>query len=391
MIKRMIEPLIRQDFGKGKVVLVLGARQVGKTTLLQQLSAGVQKSIMLNCDNADDLALLANPTTTSLAALVGDADFLLIDEAQRVDGIGLVLKMLADTVGTRTQVVATGSSALELANGVFESAAGRVFEYRLYPFSFGELAEDEGGARIERRLLESRLVWGAYPEVATTPNDARRILEAIVNGALYKDILSFGGIRRSDVLGRLVQCLALQVGSEVSYGELAAAIGINKATVETYIDLLEKTFVVFRLPSLARNARNEIKKGRKVYFWDNGIRNAVIGNFSPLALRMDVGALWENYLVSERRKALAYSRSAARSYFWRTTAQSEVDYVEERDGCFAAYEFKWNIRRKPRPPSAYLAAYPQSGWKVVTPENYQDFLHDAHGCLGMKGEMRQQQ
>ena len=385
----MIEPLIRQDFGKGKVVLVLGARQVGKTTLLQQLSAGVQKSIMLNCDNADDLALLANPTTTSLAALVGDADFLLIDEAQRVDGIGLVLKMLADTVGTRTQVVATGSSALELANGVFESAAGRVFEYRLYPFSFGELAEDEGGARIERRLLESRLVWGAYPEVATTPNDARRILEAIVNGALYKDILSFGGIRRSDVLGRLVQCLALQVGSEVSYGELAAAIGINKATVETYIDLLEKTFVVFRLPSLARNARNEIKKGRKVYFWDNGIRNAVIGNFSPLALRMDVGALWENYLVSERRKALAYSRSDARSYFWRTTTQSEVDYVEERDGCFAAYEFKWNIRRKPRPPSAYLAAYPQSDWKVVTPENYQDFLHDAHGCLGMKGERRQ--
>ena len=391
MINRMIEPLIRQDFGKGKVVLVLGARQVGKTTLLQQLSAGAQKSIMLNCDNADDLALLANPTTTSLAALVGDADFLLIDEAQRVDGIGLVLKMLADTVGTRTQVVATGSSALELANGVFESAAGRVFEYRLYPFSFGELAEDEGGARIERRLLESRLVWGAYPEVATTPNDARRILEAIVNGALYKDILSFGGIRRSDVLGRLVQCLALQVGSEVSYGELAAAIGINKATVETYIDLLEKTFVVFRLPSLARNARNEIKKGRKVYFWDNGIRNAVIGNFSPLALRMDVGALWENYLVSERRKALAYSRSDARSYFWRTTTQSEVDYVEERDGCFAAYEFKWNIRRKPRPPSAYLAAYPQSDWKVVTPENYQDFLHDAHGCLGMKGEMRQQQ
>lgn len=388
MIKRMIEPLIRQDFGKGKVVLVLGARQVGKTTLLQQLSTGARKSILLNCDNADDLALLANPTTTSLAALVGDADFLLIDEAQRVDGIGLVLKMLADTVGARTQVVATGSSALELANGVFESAAGRVFEYRLYPFSFGELAEEQGGARIERRLLESRLVWGTYPEVATTPNDARRILEAIVNGALYKDILSFGGIRRSDVLGRLVQCLALQIGSEVSYGELAATIGINKATVEVYIDLLEKTFVVFRLPSLARNARNEIKKGRKVYFWDNGIRNAVIGNFSPLALRMDIGALWENYLVSERRKTLAYSRSSARSYFWRTTTQSEVDYVEERDGSFAAYEFKWNLRRRPRPPAAYLAAYPQSEWQVVTPEDYHDFLYDAHGCLGLKSERR---
>jgi predicted AAA+ superfamily ATPase len=270
--------------------------------------------------------------------------------------------------------VATGSSALELANGIFETAAGRVFEYRLYPFSFGELVEEQGGERIERRLLESRLVWGAYPEVVTAPNDARRILESIVSGALYKDILSFGGIRKSDVLGRLVQSLALQVGSEVSYGELAASIGINKATVETYIDLLEKTFVVFRLPSLARNARNEIKKGRKVYFWDNGIRNAVIGNFSSIALRTDVGALWENYLVSERRKMLAYSHSPARSYFWRTTTQSEVDYVEERDGCLAAYEFKWSIRRKPHPPASYLAAYPQSGWQVITPENYHGFL-----------------
>lgn len=374
MIKRKIEGLIRQDFGKGKVVLILGARQVGKTTLLQQLSAVARNPLMLNCDNADDRELFANPSTTKLEALAGDADFLLIDEAQRVPDIGLVLKMLADTVGSRTQVVATGSSALELANGVFESAAGRIFEYRLYPFSYGELADDAGDARLERRLLESRLVWGSYPEVTTSGNDARRILESIVGGALYKDILSFGGIRRSDILGRLVQCLALQVGSEVSYGELAAMTGLNKGTVETYIDLLEKTFVVFRLPSLARNARNEIKKGRKVYFWDNGIRNAVIGNFAPLALRTDAGALWENYLVSERRKALAYSQSAARGYFWRTTAQSEVDYVEEADGRLDAYEFKWNPSRRARLPAAYLAAYPSSSWQVVTPDTYQAFL-----------------
>lgn len=374
MIKRTIENLIRADFGKGKIVLILGARQVGKTTLLNQIAENAGKVVMLNCDNADDRASLSNPSTTSLAALAGNAELVMIDEAQRVPGIGLALKMLADTAGKRTQVIATGSSALELANGVFESAAGRFFEYRLHPLCFGELSAAPSSPREEGRLLETRLLWGGYPEVASSPDDARRILQSIVDGALYKDILSFGGIRKSDLLMRLVQCLALQIGSEVSYGELASTVGINKATVEAYIDLLEKTFVVFRLPSLARNARNEITKGRKVYFWDNGIRNAVIENFSPLSLRQDIGALWENYLVAERRKAIAYRQSHARSYFWRTTTQSEIDYVEEADGKFAAFEFKWNPHRMPRVPTPFAAAYPGSEWTVVSRENYQAFL-----------------
>lgn len=374
MIKRTIENRIRADFGKGKIILILGARQVGKTTLLAQIAAKADRALMLNCDNADDRALLSNPTTTSLAALAGNKEFVMIDEAQRVPGIGLAFKMLADTVGRETQVIATGSSALQLAQGVFESAAGRVFEYRLHPLSFGELSSAPSNAREETRLLETRLIWGTYPEITTSPDDARRILQSIVDGALYKDILSFGGIRKSDILMRLVQCLALQIGSEVSYGELAASVGINKATVETYIDLLEKAFVVFRLPSLAKNVRNEITKGKKVYFWDNGIRNAVIGNFSPISLRQDVGALWENYLVSERRKAIAYAQSSARSYFWRTTTQSEIDYVEEADGRFAAFEFKWNARRTSRMPVPFATAYPESPWTVVTRENYQSFL-----------------
>ena len=374
MIERTIEEPIRADFGKGKVILILGARQTGKTTLLQQLAGKVKNVVMLNCDNADDRELLSSPSTTSLAAVAGNADFLMIDEAQRVQGIGLALKMLADTIGKRTQVIATGSSALELAQGILESAAGRVFEYRLYPLSFGELSMPPSSGREEMRLLEKRLVYGSYPEIVTSPNDARRILESIADGVLFKDILSFGGIRKSDVLVRLVQCLALQVGNEVSCNELAASVGINKATVETYIDLLEKTFVIFRLPSLARNARNEIKKGRKIYFWDNGIRNAIIRNFSPLALRQDTGALWENYLVAERRKAIAYAQAGTRSYFWRTTTQSEIDYIEETDGSLAAFEFKWNERRSPRMPANFATAYPGCAWSVISPANCIPFL-----------------
>lgn len=376
MISRTIESRIRADFGKGKAVLVLGARQVGKTTLLGQLAEGARRVLRLDCDNADDRALLANPTSTRLSSLADGVDMLLVDEAQRVPDIGLALKMLVDAVGRKTQIVATGSSALELAQGVFESAAGRIFEYRLHPFCHAELvAAADGDGRSERRLLEKRLVYGSYPEVAGASDaDARRILSAIADGALYKDILALGGIRKPDVLVRLVQCLALQVGSEVSSGELSGMTGLDRATVESYIDLLEKTFVVFRLPSFARNARNELRKGRKVYFWDNGVRNAVIGNFAPLALRTDAGALWENRMVSERRKMADYAQRGARGYFWRTLSQSEVDYVEETDGRLSAWELKYGSRRKARLPAAFAAAYPGTSFGVVTPENFEEFL-----------------
>lgn len=374
MIKRDIESRIRSDFGKGKVVLVLGARQVGKTTLLDQLAAGVEKVVRFNCDNADERQRLSNPNTTQLLNIVGDARLVLIDEAQRISDVGMVLKMLADAIGRRSQVVATGSSALELANGVFESAAGRVFEYRLYPLSNGELNAKAGDSIAEARLLPDRLIYGSYPEVVTTPNDGRRILESIASGALYKDVLSFGGIRKPDVLTRLVQCLALQLGNEVSANELGQMTGLNKTTVENYIDLLEKTFVVFTLRSFARNARNELKKARKIYFWDNGIRNAVLGNFAPLNLRTDTGALWENWLVSERMKRLSYSQSFARSYFWRTRTQSEIDYLEELDGQMNAFEFKWNPQKKAKLPQPFAAAYPNVGYTVVTRENYGEFL-----------------
>lgn len=376
MIPRYIESAMRKDFGKGKALLVLGARQVGKTTLLRQLAAGVGRTVWLDCDNPDDRAVLENPNTSRLAALAAGTDLLLIDEAQRVPGIGLALKMLVDATGRTTQVVATGSSALELAGGVHESAAGRVFEYRLHPLSHGELARGSGGgAREEKRLLERRLVYGSYPEVAGASDaDARRILSGIADGALYKDLFSLGGVRKPERLVRLTQCLALQIGSEMSAGELAEMTGLDRGTVETYVDLLEKTFVVFRLPSLARNARNELRKARKVYFWDNGVRNAVIGNFAPLPLRSDAGALWENRMVSERRKLADWNGLGAKGYFWRTATQSEVDYVEDGDGRLSAWEFKWGKGKKARLPGPFAAAYPGTPFGVVTPETFGSFL-----------------
>ena len=381
MIPRFIEHSIRSDFGKGKAIAVFGARQVGKTTLLGRLAEGADHPVFMDCDNPDDRALLSKPDKTRLAALAKGADMLLVDEAQRVPGIGMALKMLVDSIGRSTQIVVTGSSALELAQGVFESAAGRVFEYRLHPLSHSELVGAAGGDdREERRLLERRLVFGSYPEVVGAPDaDARRILAAIADGALYKDVFALGTIRKPDLFVRLVQCLALQVGSEVSAGELAGMTGLDRATVDTYIDLLEKTFVVFRLPSLSRNARNELRKGRKIYFWDNGVRNAVIGNFAPLSLRQDAGALWENRMVSERKKLADWAQHGTRSYFWRTLAQSEIDYVEETDGVLRAWEFKWGSGRKARLPATFATAYPGTPFSVVTPDNFPAFLVPTNG------------
>lgn len=371
MIDRVVRSRIQADFGKGKAIVILGPRQVGKTTLLSQLKE--DGALTFNCDNADDREDLSKTTSSSLRALVGRAKMVMIDEAQRLPNVGLIIKMLVDAVGAETQIIVTGSSALELSNGIYESAAGRFFEYRLHPFSFGELAA-HSSKREEHRFIEDRLIYGSYPEVVTNRADARRILESIVSGALYKDVFALGVVRKPDVFVRLVQCLALQVGSEVSYTELAAMTGIDKVTVENYLDLLEKTFVIFRLPAYSRNVRNELKKGRKIYFVDNGIRNAVIGNFAPTTLRTDIGALWENYIISERYKRNLYAGIPAKMYFWRTLTQSEVDYVEEIDGRLHAAEIKWNSSRKARLPAPFMAAYPDTLFTVVNPETYQGFL-----------------
>lgn len=374
MIKSNIETKILKDFDRNKIITLLGPRQVGKTTLLEQIIEKTQggKILTLNCDNEDDRTLLQGRTTTELKNLIGNNDLIMIDEAQRVENIGLTLKMMGD-LKSKSNIIVTGSSSLELGDSVNEPATGRLLEYNLFPFTMEELAE-ETSWHEEHRMLAHRLIYGMYPEVVMYPEDARRTLMTIANSYLYKDLLSYDGIRKPALLQNLVRALALQVGSEVSYNELAQLVGADKVTVEKYVDLLEKCFVVFKLPSYSRNLRNEIKKGKKIYFYDNGIRNAVLANFAMPEHRTDMGALWENFLVSERLKRNIYEKNYAQMYFWRTQAQQEIDYVEECDGQLTAFEFKWNPKAKASLPKSFADAYPGSAFEIITPLNYKDFI-----------------
>lgn len=372
MINRAIEDALKSDFGRKKVIVILGPRQVGKTTLLEEVRKSGKKCLMLNCDDMDDAMRIEEKSSTELKALIGNYDIVCIDEAQRVRNIGMTLKKIGD-LKLNTQVIVTGSSSLDIANDINEPATGRLLEYQFFPFSMSELAADTS-TREQQRLLGERLVYGLYPEVVTFPSDAKRTLTTLVNNYLYKDILSYKGIKKPELLQKLVRALALQLGSEVSYNELGNLLGVDKETVENYIGLLEKCFIVFRLESFTRNLRNEIKKGKKVYFYDNGIRNAVISNFAPLEMRNDVGALWENMMVCERIKRNAYQRSYAQLYFWRTHDQKEVDLVELEDGGIRTYEFKWNMRKKASLPNAFATAYPEATFTVITPDNFWDFV-----------------
>lgn len=372
MIKRIIKGSILADYRRRKVIVLLGARQVGKTTLLSELQEGKEKILSLNCDNADDVLLLEGKTTTELKYLLSSYELVFIDEAQRVKNIGLTLKMIGD-LKLDTQVVVTGSSSLDMADEINEPATGRLIEYNLFPFSLPELA-DSSSEREEQRLLENRMIYGLYPEVVTEPGDAKRTLMTLTNNYLYKDLFAYKGIKKPELIQKLVRALALQLGSEVSYNELSNLLGVDKSTVENYINLLEKCFVVFRLDSFSRNLLNEIKKGKKVYFYDNGVRNAVLSNFAPLELRNDVGALWENLMVSERVKRNSYSGNFAQLFFWRTHEQQEIDLIEEQDGILHTFEFKWNGKARNNQPKSFANSYPNSTYEVITPENYWSFL-----------------
>jgi len=372
MIPRLIEQKIIDDFKRKKVSLILGPRQVGKSTLLEKIREDYRNTSIFECDYSDEAQMLEDNTRNELMLQLQGHDMIQIDEAQRIKDVGLLIKKIGD-LKLNIPIMVTGSSALEFASGIFDTAVGRVIEYHLFPFTLQELAMHT--SRLdESKMLKHRMVWGLYPEIVIDPQNARSNLKQLVNDYLWKDLLTYKGVKRPEILRKLVQALALQIGSEVSYNELSNMLKVDAETIETYIGLLEKCFIVFRLPSFSRNQRNEIKKGKKVYFWDNGIRNAIIEAFTPINLRTDVGALWENLMVSERMKNNSYTSSWAKSYFWRTHDQAEIDYIEEGEEGIQAYEFKFNPTAKAKIPASFAKSYPGSTFEVVTPDNYWNFV-----------------
>jgi len=373
MIKRKLASLIRKRMNDNKAIIVLGPRQSGKTTLVKNLvKDSGKKFLWLNGDETDVRSLLSKPTSTRLKSIIGKNKLLVIDEAQRIENIGLCIKLITDNI-SGVKVIATGSSSFELANKINEPLTGRKWEFFLLPFSFSEMAAHHG-IRDEKRLLEQRMIYGYYPEVVNNAGDETVRLKQLADSYLYKDILTWEKIQKPDRLEKLVQALALQVGNEVNYHELGQITGLDNETVEKYISLLEKAFIVFRLGSLSRNLRNELKKSRKIYFYDNGLRNAVINQFNTLELRNDKGALWENFLITERLKHMLYEGISVSRYFWRTHAQQEIDYVEERNGKLSAFEFKWKSKSNNKFPQTFLKSYPGTETAVIDSDNFEEFL-----------------
>ncbi|MFV0268105.1 MAG: ATP-binding protein, partial [Draconibacterium sp.] len=321
MIPRTLEQNIINDLKLKKAIILLGARQVGKTTLLKNILKNDQNTLIINGDEPDSNEQLVNLTSSRLKALLGNAQTLFIDEAQLIPDIGVILKRITDYI-PNVQLFVSGSSSIELANTINEPLTGRKLEYQLFPLSFAEMVNHTSLTK-EKRLIKHRMIFGYYPDIVTSPGNEIKLLKNLAGSYLYKDILSFGTIQKPALLDKLLKALALQIGSEVSYNELSQLVGADKETVERYINLLEKAFIIFQLNALSRNVRNEIKKGKKIYFWDNGIRNALIGNFRQFELRTDKGALWENFIISERIKYLSYNQFYGNYYFWRTFRQQE--------------------------------------------------------------------
>lgn len=374
MISRLLQKTIESRLFAGKAIIVIGARQVGKSTLFKLiLEKQDYKALQLNCDEPEVRDMLSNINTAELRLLIADNRIVVIDEAQRVENIGMTLKLITDNFPD-VQLLVTGSSSFELQDKLNEPLTGRKYEYHLYPISTAELMASNGLLGV-KQTLEQRLVYGSYPDILNHADDAKELLMNLAGSYLYKDLLTLESVRRPVLLGKLLTALALQVCSEVSYNELAQTVGTDNKTIEKYIDLLEKCYIVFRLNGFNRNLRTELKKSKKVYFFDNGIRNAILQNFAPLSLRQDAGALWENFIISERIKRNHYLGRYVNSYFWRTTQQQEIDYVEECDGQFSIFEMKWNPRRaNTQFPSSFLTAYDVKEKAVVTPENWIEWV-----------------
>jgi predicted AAA+ superfamily ATPase len=372
MITRTIIPTLLTEFFKQKAIVIFGARQVGKSTLLKELLADKQDVLWLDAEDPDVHKIFENATSTRLKTLFGTHKFVVIDEAQKIDNIGSKLKLITDHI-TDVQVIATGSSAFELKNKLNEPLTGRKYEHRLFPLSFMEM-KNHIGLLEEIRMLPHRLVYGYYPQVVTSPNEEQKILSLLSESYLYKDILLFNGIRKPEKLKELLKALAWQLGNEVNYHELGNLIGLKSETVEEYIHLLEQSYVIYRLNSYHNNQRNEIKKGKKIYFTDLGIRNAIINDFSPLEIRNDKGGLFENFIINELIKESTYNERFENFYFWRTTTQQEIDFIIEKNNFLKTYEIKWNPSAKPRISMAFTEKYKNHSFQIIHSENFYDFL-----------------
>ena len=372
-IKRTIQERILQRMHRNKAILIFGARQTGKSTLSEFLiQKQEESSLSLNGDDSDVSALFQEANATKLRSIIGNHKLVLIDEAQRIQEIGLAIKIIVDQM-KGVQVIATGSSSFDLASKINESLTGRKYEFQLFPFSFGEMVAHHGLLE-EKRLLDHRMLYGYYPEVVTHPGEEEERLKLLASSYLYKDLLMLDKINKPAMLEKLVQALAWQVGSEVSLDEISRLLGIDRKTVEKYIDLLEKAFVIFQVPAFSQNVRTEIRKGKKIYFCDCGIRNAVISHFQPIVMRTDKGALWENFVMAERLKFLRNQGKDTKLHFWRTTQQQEIDLIETDTEKLNAIEIKYNPATKAKFSSTFTGAYPHAQLINVNSTNIESFV-----------------
>ncbi len=370
MYKRYLEESIKKRISPKKAIVLIGARQVGKTTLINTILKN-KDFLFLDGDNPQIREILDTPNTEQIKRIIGKNKILFIDEVQRINNIGLTIKIIIDQIKD-VQIFVSGSSAFYVRNEINESLTGRKWEYVLYPITWEEYQEKHEYLK-SIQTLENRLLYGFYPEVLNNPTNEISILKQLLNSYLYRDILAFSGIRKSETIDKLLKALAYQIGNEVNYNELSRTIGIDKETVARYIRLLEEGYIIFRLPAFNKNLRTEIKRNQKIYFCDTGIRNAIISDFSPLSTRQDKGALWENFLIAERLKQNNYKETYTQMYFWRTTQQQEIDLVEVNNGKITAFEFKWKIKKKIKLPKTFTKNYSAES-VFIDKDNFIDFV-----------------
>lgn len=375
LYKREIQKHIEDKLFQKKIIVIYGPRQVGKTTLLKMIEKNHsdKKSLFLDCDDFNTREILSDTTSTDLKKIFQNYEVIFIDEAQRIENIGLTLKIAIDNIPEK-QFIVTGSSSFDLSNKINEPLTGRKYEFNLFSLSLAEISSELSFFEKDR-LFNDWLTYGTYPDIVNNTADAQFVLKNLIQGTLYKDVLEHQNVRNSKLLGKLLQALAYQIGQEVSYNELASLLKTNKATIERYIHLLEQSFIIYRLNPFSKNLRNELKKMRKIYFYDVGVRNALINAYGPLELRNDIGALWENFIISERIKQNENNLRYINKYFWRTHQQQEIDYLEEENMQLSAFEFKWNQKKiQKQAPKTFRDAYPNTPFEIITPKNYQKFV-----------------